>query len=124
MGILAKYCTRVYREERDSEKVTVRSEISTWRAVLAVTFGILCDENFFGILNPSVGVQILISNVGVRSNAWNTIINHFSWKRRYGSNIIRLVTVHFITRCRFGFPRQVCENPKLNSVQESCTVSM
>ena len=25
----------------------------------------------------------------------------------------------FITRCRFGFPRQVCENPKLNSVQES-----
>ena len=25
----------------------------------------------------------------------------------------------FITRCRIGFPRQVCENPKLNSVQES-----
>ena len=25
----------------------------------------------------------------------------------------------FITRCRFGFPRQACENPKLNSVQDS-----
>ena len=25
----------------------------------------------------------------------------------------------FITRCRFGFPHQVCKNPKLNSVQES-----
>ncbi len=25
----------------------------------------------------------------------------------------------FITRCRFGFPRQECENAKLNSVQES-----
>ena len=25
----------------------------------------------------------------------------------------------FITRCRFGFPCQVCENPKLSSVQES-----
>ena len=24
-----------------------------------------------------------------------------------------------ITRCRFGFPHQVCENPKVNSVQES-----
>ena len=25
----------------------------------------------------------------------------------------------FVTRCRFGFPRQVCENAKLNSVQDS-----
>ncbi len=25
----------------------------------------------------------------------------------------------FITRCKFGFPRQECENTKLNSVQES-----
>ena len=25
----------------------------------------------------------------------------------------------FITRCRLGFPHQVCENPKLNSAQES-----
>ena len=25
----------------------------------------------------------------------------------------------FITRCRFGFPRQVCDNTKLNPVQES-----
>ncbi len=25
----------------------------------------------------------------------------------------------FITKCKFGFPRQECENAKLNSVQES-----
>ena len=25
----------------------------------------------------------------------------------------------FITRCKFGFPRPVCENPKLNPVQDS-----
>ena len=35
---------RLPRSEDDSEKVKVRSEISTWRVVLAVTFGI-----FFGL---------------------------------------------------------------------------
>ena len=46
-------------------------------------------------------IGIIISNVGVRLNA---IINHFLGKGGDGSNIIRLITVHFITRYRFGFP--------------------
>ena len=34
-------CVFIARSEEDLEKVTVRSEFSTWRVVLAVTFGTL-----------------------------------------------------------------------------------
>ena len=43
--------TRLQQSEEDLEKVTVRSEISTWWLVLAVTFGILYEAKFFGIVN-------------------------------------------------------------------------
>ena len=36
----------------------MRSEISTWRVVLAVTFGILCEEIFFWTVNPSKRVTV------------------------------------------------------------------
>ena len=43
---------RLSRSEEDLEKVTVRSEFSTWRVVLAVTFGILYEEKIFSIVKP------------------------------------------------------------------------
>ena len=60
------------RSEEDLEKVTVRSEFSTWRVVLAVTFGTLYEEKIFSIVNPSavycryapcIGVNIVSSLV-------------------------------------------------------------
>ena len=43
---------RLPRSEEFSENVTVRSEISTWQVVLAVTFGILFEEKKNWIVNP------------------------------------------------------------------------
>ena len=43
---------RLPRSEEDLEKVTVRSEFSTWRVVLAFTFGTLYEEKSFSIVNP------------------------------------------------------------------------
>ena len=45
------------RSEEDLVKVTVRSEISTWRVVMAVTFGILYEEKNFWIVKPTVLVS-------------------------------------------------------------------
>ena len=75
----------------------------------------------FGILRLS-SAKCRCSDIGIISNVvvqLNAIINHFLGKGGDGSNITRLITVHFITRYRFGFSCQVCENPKLNFVQES-----
>ena len=51
-AFLQNIARRFTRSEEDSEKVTVRSEISTWWVVLAVTFGILYDEKILWIVNP------------------------------------------------------------------------
>ena len=44
---------RLPRSEEDLEKVTVRSEFSTWRVVLAFTLRTLYEEKIFSIVNPT-----------------------------------------------------------------------
>ena len=48
--------SRLPRSEEDLEKVTVRSEISTWRVVLAVTFGILLRRKNFLDCEPYLSI--------------------------------------------------------------------
>ena len=70
---------RLPRSEEFSENVTVRSEISTWRVVLAVTFGILFEEKKNWIVNPTKYLSEICKNRTIEVGAAKLFSVNSSW---------------------------------------------